>query len=80
MNWSTPFYAASAGRLSATAGQGRGDDVVPGVQRATIEVGQIRVLSYVGEHYIEAEVVKGEVKPGDIAKKDTVACLIQPAK
>ncbi|WP_202594000.1 hypothetical protein [Geobacter anodireducens] len=50
------------------------------MQRATIEVGQIRVLSYVGEHYIEAEVVKGEVKPGDIAKKDTVACLIQPAK
>lgn len=46
----------------------------------TIEVGQVKVLSYAGEHYFEAEVVKGEVRPGDIAKKESAACLIQPAK
>lgn len=45
-----------------------------------MEVGQVKVLSYVGVHYFEAEVVKGEVKPGDIAKKETAACLIQPVK
>ncbi|BCS52960.1 hypothetical protein [Geobacter sp. SVR] len=42
------------------------------------EVGQVKVLSYAGEHYFEGEVVKGEVKPGDVAKKTGAACLIQP--
>lgn len=42
------------------------------------EVGQVKVLSYDGTHYFEAEVVKGEIRPGDIAKKDTATCLIQP--
>ncbi len=46
----------------------------------TIEVGQVKVLSYVDDHYFEAEVVKGQVKPGDIAKKESAACLIQPMK
>lgn len=46
----------------------------------TIEVGQVKVLSYVDDHYFEAEVVKGEVKPGDIARKESAACLIQPMK
>jgi len=43
------------------------------------EVGQVKVLSYVGDHYFEAEVVKGEVKVGDIAMKAGAACLVQPA-
>jgi len=46
----------------------------------TIEVGQVKVLSYDGPHYFEAEVVKGEIRTGDIAKKDTAMCLIQPLK
>ncbi|ABB31795.1 hypothetical protein GeomeDRAFT_0123 [Geobacter metallireducens RCH3] len=46
----------------------------------SIEVGQVKVLSYVSAHYFEAEVVKGEVKPGDIAMKESAACLIQPVK
>ncbi|WP_306535591.1 hypothetical protein [Geobacter sp.] len=46
----------------------------------SIEVGQVKVLSYVDDHYFEAEVVKGEVKPGDIARKESAACLIQPMK
>ncbi len=44
------------------------------------EVGKVKVLSYVGEHYFEAQVVEGEIKPGDIAKKETASCLIQPIR
>ncbi len=40
------------------------------------EVGKIRVLSYVGEDYLKGEVVEGEIKAGDIAKKGDVASLI----
>ncbi len=41
------------------------------------EVGAVKVTGYAGEHYFEAEIVKGEIKPGDIAKKNTTFCLIQ---
>lgn len=44
------------------------------------EVGEVKVLAYAGEHYFEAEVVKGEIKVGDVAKKDGAACLVQPVK
>ena len=62
-------------------------DVVP-VYRETMggghttvkEVGKVKVLSYAGEHYFEAEIVSGEIKVGDIAKKETASCLVQPAK
>jgi hypothetical protein len=42
------------------------------------EVGQVKVLSFIGEHHFEAEVVKGEIKVGDIAKKETAGLLVQP--
>lgn len=42
------------------------------------KVGSIKVLKYIGEHYIEAEVVSGEIKVGDIAKKETAACMVSP--
>ncbi len=62
-------------------------DVIP-VYRETMagghttvkEVGKVKVTGYAGEHYFEAEVVSGEIKVGDIAKKETAACLVQPAK
>lgn len=44
------------------------------------EVGKVKILAYVADHYIEGEVVEGELKVGDVAKKETAACLIQPAK
>ena len=44
------------------------------------EVGKVKVLDYEGEHYFKAEVVSGEIKVGDIAKKETASCLIQPRK
>jgi len=40
------------------------------------EVGKARVLSYVGETYLKVEIIKGEIKPNDIAKKDNVSCLV----
>jgi hypothetical protein len=40
------------------------------------EVGKIKVLSYVREDFLKAEVVEGEVKAGDIAKKGDAASLI----
>jgi hypothetical protein len=39
-------------------------------------VGIIKVLSYIGETYIKAEVLEGEVRPDDIAKRGNVSCLI----
>lgn len=44
------------------------------------EIGAVKVLSFIGEHYFEAEIVKGEIKVGDIAKKDAASLLVQPAK
>jgi hypothetical protein len=43
----------------------------------SLEVGTVKVTGYAGEHYFEAEIVKGEIKPGDIAKKNTTYCLVQ---
>lgn len=44
------------------------------------EVGQVKVLGFMGEHYFEAEIIKGEIKVGDIAKKENSALLVQPAQ
>jgi hypothetical protein len=43
-------------------------------------VGQVKVLSFIDDHYFEAEIIKGEIKVGDIAKKDATSMLVQPAK
>ena len=40
------------------------------------EVGKIKVLSFEGEDYLKGEVVEGEIKAGDIAKKGDVASLV----
>jgi hypothetical protein len=39
-------------------------------------VGKIKVLSYIGEDYLKGEVIEGELKIGDVAKKGGVASLI----
>lgn len=44
------------------------------------EVGQVKVTGYVGEHYFEAQIIKGDVKVGDIAKKEKSGLLVQPAR
>jgi hypothetical protein len=43
-------------------------------------VGKVKVLKILDEHYFEAEIVEGDIKVGDIAKKETAACLVQPSK
>ncbi len=40
------------------------------------EAGKIKVIAYVGETYIKGDVVEGEVREDDIAKKGDVACLV----
>lgn len=40
------------------------------------ETGKVKILSSLGEYYFEAEVIEGEVQPGDLARKGTVACFI----
>lgn len=40
------------------------------------EVGKVKVLYFVGENYVKGEVVEGEIKADDIAKKGDVAILI----
>lgn len=43
------------------------------------EVGKIKMLSYRGDNYCEAEVVQGEVRVGDVTKKEGANCLVQTA-
>jgi len=40
------------------------------------EVGKVKVISPLGDYYFNGEVIGGEVKAGDLAKKGTVACFI----
>ena len=44
------------------------------------EVGKVKVLSYIGDHYFMAQVVEGSIKVGDIAAKKGAYCLVQPTK
>lgn len=44
------------------------------------EVGKVKVLAYIGDHYFEAQVVNGEVRTGDVARKEAAYCLVQPAR
>jgi hypothetical protein len=41
------------------------------------EVGKIKVTKDLGEHYIQAVVVEGEVRSGDIAMQPNSECLIR---
>ncbi len=41
-----------------------------------VSVGTVKVVSFVGETYLRGEVLAGEIRPDDIAKKDSVSCLI----
>jgi len=40
------------------------------------EVGRIRIRSVVGENYFKGEVLEGEIRPDDIARKGNVSCLV----
>src|SRR6266581_792478 len=53
---------------------------ISGKNRLEKEIGTVKVLSFIGEHYFEAEIVKGEIKIGDLAKKGDASLLVQPVK
>ena len=44
-----------------------------------IEAGKVKITRYQGIHYVEAVVVSGEVKEGDLAMKSNAACLVVPS-
>jgi hypothetical protein len=44
------------------------------------EVGKVKVISPLGDYYFDGEVIKGEVKAGDLAKKGSIACFITSFK
>ena len=46
----------------------------------TREVGKVKVLTPLGDYYFDGEVIKGEIKAGDLAKKGTIACFITSFK
>ena len=48
--------------------------------RSKTEVGKIKVTKDLGERYIEAVVVEGSVRPGDIAMQSSSECLITDPK
>ena len=56
---------------SITAGQ-----AASGFYRSKSEVGKIKVTKDLGEHYIEAVVTEGKLRPGDIAMLAHSECLI----
>jgi len=39
-------------------------------------VGIIKVISHIGDTYFKGEVIEGEIRPNDIAKKGNVSCLV----
>ena len=46
----------------------------------TKEVGKVKIGEFVGDHYVDGVVVKGEVKTGDVAMKKSAACLVVEKK
>ena len=46
---------------------------------ATEPIGKVQLGKYIGEHYIDAKVIEGNVKTGDIVEKGSAACLVMPA-
>ena len=46
--------------------------------RTLNEVGKIKIVSFYSANYIRAEVVEGELRQGDTAKKDRISYLIVP--
>jgi hypothetical protein len=43
-----------------------------------VEVGKVKIIRYLNDVYVEAVVVSGEVKEGDLAMKAKTACMVAP--
>ena len=44
--------------------------------RGLRKVGKIKMVPHIGNRYCEAEIVEGDVRAGDIAKKEGADCLV----
>jgi hypothetical protein len=44
------------------------------------QVGTIKILSYLGETYLTGQVLDGEIRANDIARKNGVSCLVISAE
>lgn len=40
------------------------------------EEGKVRIVSFVGNTYLKGQVVEGDIRAGDIARKGSVSCLV----
>lgn len=47
-----------------------------GISLEARETGKVKILSFSGGYYYEAEVIEGAVHPGYLARKGTIACFI----
>lgn len=47
---------------------------------ASTETGKVKVLSFLGGNYYEAEVIEGTITPGELAIKGTDACFVTSLK
>ena len=52
----------------------------PDFSPGSTEAGKVRILFPLGDYYFKGEVVEGEMQPGYLAKKGTVACFITSFK
>jgi hypothetical protein len=43
-----------------------------------VEVGKVRIVRYLNDVYVEAVVMSGEVREGDLAMKAKAACMVAP--
>ncbi|HEX8948053.1 MAG TPA: hypothetical protein VF790_03775 [Dissulfurispiraceae bacterium] len=70
------FYSENGGARAAIGI----NDVLPVFRedrfREMHKVGKIKVLSHAGENYYRIMVVEGEIRYGDVARKDGSSCLI----
>ncbi|WP_136524133.1 hypothetical protein [Geomonas ferrireducens] len=48
----------------------------PDLSDTTKETGKVRVITTLGPYYFEAEVIEGFVRPGSIALKGAIGCLV----
>jgi len=55
-------------------------EIMAGGHTTSKPVGKVKVISYEGEHYFQAQVLQGDIKPGDIVKKKTASCLVYNAQ
>lgn len=60
-----------------------GDELtVVRIQRTceSADAGKVRLVAFIGDTYIEAEVISGAVKSNDVARHGTVSCLVLAAQ